>query len=46
MTAGALAAALWEALLPGVEERAGATAWDVTTDGAAVAARLLVAAAT
>ncbi len=43
--AGALAGALDEALRPGVEERAGGTAWDVTTDGAAAAARLLVAAA-
>ncbi|WP_344498558.1 glycosyltransferase [Dactylosporangium maewongense] len=42
--AGTLNAALHEALLPGVEATAGATAWDVTTDGATAAARLLVAA--
>ncbi|MEV4508547.1 glycosyltransferase [Dactylosporangium sp. NPDC049525] len=45
LSTGTLAAALHEALLPAVEERAGATAWEVSTDGAAVAARLLVAAA-
>jgi vancomycin aglycone glucosyltransferase len=45
LSTGTLAAALHAALLPAVEQRAGATAWDITTDGAAVAARLLVAAA-
>lgn len=41
LDAGTLTSALHDALRPAVEERAGGTAWDVTTDGAAVAARLL-----
>lgn len=42
MEAGALAAAVDGALRPGVAAAAGATARDVTTDGAAVAAALVV----
>lgn len=45
LSTGTLAAALHGGLLPEVEARAGATAWDVTTDGAVVAARRLVAVA-
>ncbi|MEU6413824.1 glycosyltransferase [Microbispora sp. NPDC046933] len=42
-TAGSLTAALGQALHPGVAARAGAVAGEVRTDGAAVAARRLIA---
>jgi vancomycin aglycone glucosyltransferase len=40
-----LAGAVHDALRPEVEAAAGATAWEVATDGAAVAARMLAAVA-